>query len=108
MKKFSVFAVVGLVALVLTACTPAQNQDRDGGAGSAPDSIYDTSLVEIYRNADNVPNVAYFCAGDFGWASTLSNDGTAAPALTRLPEYDFKCADQPDAVPVPAPTEAPR
>lgn len=108
MKKFPVFAAVGLVALALTACTPAQNQDRDGGAGSAPDSVYDTSLVEIYRNADNVPNVAYFCAGDFGWASTLSNDGTAAPALTRLPEYDSKCADQPDAGPIPTPTEAPR
>lgn len=108
MKKFPVFAAIGLVALSLTACSPVQNQDRDGGAGTDPDSVYDTSLVEIYRNADNVPNVAYFCAGDFGWVSTLSNDGESSPALIRFPEYDAKCADQPDATPSPTSTDEPR
>lgn len=100
-KTFALVALVGAAALALTGCTPAANQDRSGGAGSLPDALYDTQLVELYRNADNIPNIAYFCAGDFGWAATLSNDGTAAPTLVRLESYDAKCADAPDSPKIP-------
>lgn len=92
-KAITIAAIAGTFALTLTGCSAA-NMDRSSGAGSEADNVSDTSLVEVYRNADNIPNVAYFCAGEFGWASTLSNDGNSAPSLIRLPEYDSKCADQ--------------
>lgn len=40
-----------------------------------------------------MPNVAYFCAGPYGWASTLSgsSDGSKASSLVRFPDYDVKC-----------------
>jgi len=101
-KKFSIAIVAaGAVTLTLAGCTPPANQDRSAGGGNLPDSLYDTQLVELYRNADNVPNVAYFCAGDYGWASTLSNDSTSAPALIRFPDYDKRCADLPEQKKVP-------
>lgn len=97
MKKIlAIASLTAIFTLALTACGPVQNQDRSGGEGSSPDFVYDTELVELYRNADNIPNISYFCAGDYGWASTLSNDSTSAPSLVRFPEYDSRCADLPD------------
>lgn len=101
-KKLSIALVAaGAVTLVLAGCTPTANQDRTVGGGKLPDSLYDTQLVELYRNADNIPNVAYFCAGKFGWAATLSNDSTSAPTLIRFPDYDKRCADLPDQKKIP-------
>jgi len=94
MKKFVALLAVPLaLGLALTGCATA-NQDRSSGSGTQPDKYSDTSNVELFRNADNIPNVAYFCAGDFGWASTLSNDGTSAPQLVRFTEYDSICATE--------------
>jgi hypothetical protein len=102
MKKLvAALALTAGLALALTGCVPTANQDRSGGAGKLPDSLYDTQAVELYRNADNIPNVAYFCAGDYGWAATLSNDSTSSPTLVRFESYDSTCADQPDSPKVP-------
>ncbi len=97
MKKIAVLIALPLaLGLALTGCASA-NQDRSSGAGNQPDTYSDTSHVELFRNADNIPNVAYFCADEIGWASTLSNDGTSAPQLVRLPEYDSVCGAETEA-----------
>lgn len=87
-------AVVAAAALSLSACAQADN-DRSGSAGGKnPDGLGNTSHVLVYRNADKVPNVAYFCAGPYGWASTLSggdNSASKASSLVRFPDYDEKC-----------------
>lgn len=100
-KTLATLGFVGAFTLMLTGCVPVANQDRGSGAGSLPDVVYDTQRVELFRNADNIPNIAYFCAGGFGWASTLSNDGTAAPALVRFESYDSTCRDLPSSPEVP-------
>lgn len=95
-RKLSIaVTAAAIVTVALAGCTPTANQDRSAGGGNLPDSLYDTQLVELYRNADNIPNVAYFCAGEYGWTATLSNDSTSAPALVRFPDYDKRCADLP-------------
>lgn len=80
-----------LAVLALTGCSEAA-QDRESGAGLAPDRIADASEVVVWRNADDVPNVVTFCADGLAWASTLSRDGTTSPQLLRLPERDARCA----------------
>jgi hypothetical protein len=100
-KVIGALALAGVAALTLTGCVPTANQDRGGGAGKSPDAVYDTQAVELYRNADNIPNVAYFCAGDYGWASTLSNDSTSSPTLLRFESYDSVCLDLPDSEKIP-------
>lgn len=97
MKKSqkTLLAVSGLL-LALTACTPSEaDDDRKGSGGNQPDKVADTTNVVIHRNADNVPNVAYFCSGPLGWASTLSgtdSGGSKAASLVRLEAYDEVCA----------------
>lgn len=95
MRKPLILALVG-VGLVasLTACGESATDDRQGGAGSKADQTTDTDHVTVYRNADNVPNVAYFCAGGFAWASTLSGGDSGdnkAATIVRFPDYDSHC-----------------
>lgn len=89
-KILSIGALLCVGAVVLSGCNSV-NSDRTSGAGANADELRDTTAVVVYLNADNVPNVAYFCAGAYGWAATLSNDGTSAPALVRFAEYDKNC-----------------
>lgn len=96
MRKFLIFPAVAL-ALTLTACGGQATEDRKGGAGNKPDSTKDTSKVELYRNADSIPNIAYFCAGDYGWASTLSGSDAGenkAATIVRFPDYDAVCTGE--------------
>lgn len=88
--KISGIALISIVAL--TGCS-ATLQDRSDGLGSEPDTVSDTTDVTVYRNADDVPNVAYFCAGDYGWASTM-NTSTGRGELHRFEEYDSICSDK--------------
>jgi hypothetical protein len=89
-------AVTALLLPVLNACFGA-TADRQGPNGTQPDSYQDATHVRVYRNADQVPNVATFCLGSYGWASTLKNttsdsaSGSAAPSLVRFPELDTTC-----------------
>lgn len=97
MRKLKKTAAIGAVALsfalALTGCSQTVG-DREGGAGKQADSYEDATEVKVYKNADNVPNVAFFCLDGFGWASTLSGGDSGkdkAAALIRFPEYDPTC-----------------
>jgi len=91
MKKTKLALAAGTVVLAITglsACA-STSDDRSGSAGgSNPDNYSDATHVTLYRNVDNVPNVATFCAGTLGFASTLSSDGAKNPTLVRVPEMD--------------------
>lgn len=83
-------------ALTLTACS-AQLGDRGGEEGSPVDKVSDVPYVEVFRNADNMPNIARVCVEGLGFAATssgLRGDGTtiASPALIRITEWDTFCA----------------
>ncbi|GLX96588.1 MULTISPECIES: hypothetical protein [Herbidospora] len=84
-----------LVALLLTGCSE-QLGDRGGEAGAPPDKISDVDYIEVFRNADNFPNVARICVEGVAFASTSSGargeSGVANPSLIRVPEWDAKCA----------------
>jgi hypothetical protein len=78
------------LVLLLAGCSAADN-DRESGSGKAPDKLSDATRVEVFRNADNVPNVARFCADGHGFWSTLSGgdqSGTKPPQLLRATELD--------------------
>lgn len=99
MKKQSRWKRVGIVLslalsgfLVLSAeSCDAPADDRTTGKGTAADGYQDTSQVVIWRNADQIPNVATFCADGLAWAATLSSDGMKVPNLLRIPEHDSRC-----------------
>jgi len=92
-KLTTTILAVAALGLALTGCSETVG-DREGGAGKGADSYEDATNVVVYKNADNVPNVAHFCLGDYGWASTLSGGDSGkdkASALVRFPEYDVVC-----------------
>ena len=83
-------AVLLLVALpVLTA--GSCDAPADDRPNIAADGFQDATNVIIWRNADQVPNVATFCADRLAWAATLSSDGAKTPNLLRVPEHDSRC-----------------
>lgn len=80
-------AVAGFLLLSAESCdTPATDR-----SDKQPDGFQDTTNVVIWKNADQVPNVATFCADKLAWAATLSSDGTKQPQLVRVPEHDEQC-----------------
>lgn len=85
------------MAAVLFALTGCSDQlgDRGGDEGAAPDKISDVDYIEVYRNADNFPNVARVCIRGIAFAATSSGargeDSYAAPDLVRVPEWDPTC-----------------
>lgn len=97
MKK-SLLSAAAAVALAVTLTACGSEADEDRTTGTEPDELSDTTNVILYRNANRIPNVAYFCAGEYGWASTLSGTdsaGSKAAALVRFPEYDKNCSAEP-------------
>jgi hypothetical protein len=86
----------GLTILVtLVACAGITTGDRTSGSGTQADSYQDARHVTVYNNADNVPNVAVFCLGPYGWASTLSGTDAGenkSAVLVRFESYDKTCA----------------
>jgi hypothetical protein len=91
-KRNRIIAGITVAALlVLGACSTATQDRTDGAGGTEPDYLADAKHVTLVRNADNVPNVALFCAEGFGFAATLSADGTRSPQLVRMPELDKTC-----------------
>lgn len=93
-KKLLVLSALALTLSVgLVGCSETTG-DRDGGAGNKADSYSDATDVKVFKNADSVPNVAFFCLGDTGWASTLSGTDAGenkAATLVRNPDYDSTC-----------------
>jgi hypothetical protein len=84
-----------IAALLVTGCSSDQLGDRGGQDGAAPDRIGDVDHVEVFRNADQFPNIARICIEGVAFAATSSGlrgeDGVANPALIRIPEWDAKC-----------------
>ncbi len=83
-----------LAALLLTGCSE-QLGDRGGQENAPPDKISDVDYIEVFRNADNFPNIARICIEGVAFASTSSGlrgeSAVANPALLRIPEWDTKC-----------------
>lgn len=105
----------GLVlgVFLLAGCSADQLGDRGGREGAQPDKVGDVDYVEVFRNADNFPNIARICIEGLAFASTSSGvrgeSGVADPALLRVPEWDAKCREhaKPGALPRPAPVATP-
>lgn len=84
MKKITV--VIAVAGLALAGCGEYASQDRSEEAGGrGADSYADTSNVTVWRNVDNVPNIATFCADGQKFWATLSVDGQRAPAVGIIP-----------------------
>ncbi|AWS48697.1 hypothetical protein [Streptosporangium sp. 'caverna'] len=88
-----------LVAFLLTGCSPPQLGDRGGEDESPVDKISDVDYIEVFRNADNFPNVARICIEGLAFASTAST--VANPVLLRMPEWDAKCVSHAKTPPPP-------
>ncbi|GAB2470843.1 hypothetical protein GCM10027187_43640 [Streptosporangium sandarakinum] len=107
-------AGAALAVLLLAGCSD-QLGDRGGKNGAPPDRIGDVDYVEVFRNADNFPNIARICVEGLAFASTSSGsrgeDGVANPALIRVPEWDAGCAAHAKSAPRsganPTPTSSP-
>jgi hypothetical protein len=82
---------LGLGCLLLTGCAATSADRLPEAGGPSPDGFADATDVTVWRNADNVPNVAMFCADGLRWAATLSDDGSKSPVLVRVPEHDSRC-----------------
>jgi hypothetical protein len=67
---------------------PEELGDRGGHEGAPPDRIGDVDYIEVFRNADDFPNVARICVEGIAFASTSSG----GPSLLRVPEWDSMCA----------------
>jgi hypothetical protein len=93
MNRAIPIVAAGLVLLAATACS-AQLGDRGGVEGSPPDYVGDVTWIEVYRSADNFPNVALVCVKGIGFATTSSGRGESAGAtpLVRVAEWDTACA----------------
>ncbi|MEU8200384.1 hypothetical protein [Streptosporangium sp. NPDC049046] len=100
-----------LAALLLTGCSSDQLGDRGGKENAAPDKVGDVDYVEVFRNADNFPNVARICVEGLAFASTSSGargeSGVANPALLRIPEWDTTCAKHSKTPPAPRTSPSP-
>jgi hypothetical protein len=86
-----------VAGLALAGCS-AQLGDRGGDEGAPPDRVGDVQYVEVFRNADEFPNIARICVEGLAFASTSSGsrgeDSVAEPALLRIPEWDAVCAQR--------------
>lgn len=92
-KLITLFATLALT-VTLTGCTESLS-DREGPEGDAPDRVLDADYVEVYRNADNYPNVARVCVTGLGFATTSTGSDAAAPispSLVRVADWDQFCA----------------
>lgn len=102
-------AGAALAVLLLAGCSD-QLGDRGGKDGAPPDRIGDVDYVEVFRNADNFPNIARICVEGLAFASTSSGsrgEDVANPALVRVPEWDIKCAAHAKSAPGPGTSPSP-
>jgi len=114
MARRTIWAAAPLTALLLlTGCSESPQLGDRGGKENAPvDKISDVDYVEVFRNADNFPNVARICVEGLAFAATSSGrrgeDAVANPALLRVPEWDTVCRQRTGvSAPTPEPTASP-
>lgn len=88
-KARAIAGTASALVLALTVAACGASQDR---AKTEPDGYADATEVIVWRNADQIPNVVTFCADGVAWISTLSHNGSGAPALLRYTERDGRCA----------------
>ncbi|QUH04012.1 hypothetical protein HUO13_27190 [Saccharopolyspora erythraea] len=84
-------------ALVLVAGCSPQLEDRGGEEGAPPDFIGDVDYVEVYRNADDFPNVARVCVRGLAFATTSTGRGhesVGATPIIRVAEWDDFCRNR--------------
>ncbi len=55
-RTLRVAAAAAALVLALNGCSD-QLGDRGGSEGAEPDKISDVNYIEVYRNADNFPNM---------------------------------------------------
>ena len=90
--KPPVKVVIGLsIAGFLLLSAESCDQPATDRSDRQPDGYQDVTNVVIWKNADQVPNVATFCADKLAYAATLSSDGAKQPQLLRVPEHDAQC-----------------
>ena len=96
--------VAAAAVLAMSGCSE-QLGDRGGKDGAPPDKISDVDYIEVFRNADNFPNVAMVCVRGIAFAATASREGMSAPSLIRVPEWDARCRTlTPGTAPAPSTT----
>lgn len=91
------------MVLAVAGCSD-QLGDRGGREGADPDKISDVDYIEVFRNADEFPNVALVCVRGIAFATTASREGESSPSLIRVPEWDPRCPRATDGATPPAPT----
>lgn len=92
--KVAAVVLIGLTVLETAPSCGQATADRTSGSGMQADSTKDATHVTVYRNADDVPNVATFCLGKYGWAATLSGTDAGenkAGTLVRFESLDKEC-----------------
>ncbi|GAA1573653.1 hypothetical protein GCM10009827_114450 [Dactylosporangium maewongense] len=89
-REMKRLALAAALVLALAGCSE-QLGDRGGKEGAPPDKISDVDYIEVFRNADNFPNVAMVCVRGIAFAATASREGMSAPSLLRVPEWDARC-----------------
>jgi len=95
-KTLRAAALAGAMVL-LAGCGASATDDRKSGKGSSPDAYQDATLVTVFRNADNVPNVWEGCMGKHRYAGTLSSGDSGvnkASTIIRLREDDKLCGGE--------------
>lgn len=85
-------ALAAVTLVTLTGCSAA-SQDRS--TGKDPDVIKDATQVTVYLNADDVPNLAFWCTGALRWVGNLNTGNDRASFIQRFPEEDVLCGGKP-------------
>ena len=94
MRKTLLMMSIMIATLAATVACSDQLGDRGGQEGAPPDHIGDVQWVEVWRNADEMPNVARVCVEGIAFATTssgLRGEGVASPQLVRVAEWDGFC-----------------
>lgn len=92
-------AVAALIVIFAVACAQApQTQDRGGVSGAPVDLVRDVDYNIIFRNSDDLPNIAMTCIQGAAFASGTTGraqgeGGTAgATPIIRVEAWDSTCA----------------
>lgn len=92
-RRILAATTAALSVLTLAGCS-AQLGDRGGQQGSPVDKLGDVDFIEVWRNADQFPNVARVCVDGIGLATTSTGRGESGGAtpLARVAEWDVFCS----------------
>lgn len=98
-------ALAALLAVVGISACSAQLGDRGGVEGAAVDAVRDVDYVDVFRSADDVPNLVRTCVDGLAFASGSNSRGETGGGVTpiRVPEWDGFCATKRPAAVSPVP-----